>query len=486
MSLRNVVIGLLLLGFVGALSYKAYEGSALNKLGNIYNDNVLKELASIESNEKIEENSDTYDYIDKLYSDKYETYQEGIDLIDQIKKSNKLTIDSQEGYISLITKNKERIIADKSTLYGAAGVKYKKLMKLLTEYYDHEIQIAKESLIDEQYFETLNDVKKDSLKFSLYVEQNTDKNGDINYRSLYSSFAYLEKYTKADHKFKNEDEIKTLFPKGYDYLTKQRDYFKIYYLLTKDVANDDKESAAYKYERSKKVSADLNPDMESILGETSEWLEKTKKSVELVAERVLLVKELEQIAKKNPFVRKPVLWEEDVEICQLYTLKTAIFQDITGGSPEAETVEELLKELETVSPKTLEMDGAFDISKLEYTNREASLDFICHGNNPETKFTFKIEKVSSSEPVIDTSSSTSMMDEKESLAIVAKVGKLISLPKGEEPTVATVTDKEKLSDQPFFKDAENGDKVLIYKQSSKAILYRPSTNKVIDVTSVNI
>jgi hypothetical protein len=59
------------------------------------------------------------------------------------------------------------------------------------------------------------------------------------------------------------------------------------------------------------------------------------------------------------------------------------------------------------------------------------------------------------------------------------VKKQISLPPGEEPMIATVTDKSKLQTQEFFKIAENGDKVLMYKHARKAFLYRPSTDRVI-------
>lgn len=70
--------------------------------------------------------------------------------------------------------------------------------------------------------------------------------------------------------------------------------------------------------------------------------------------------------------------------------------------------------------------------------------------------------------------------------IIAKIGKLMELPTGEEPTLATVSDITKLAGQPFFSRAKNGDKVLIYTKVQKAILYRPSTNKIIEVATINL
>lgn len=74
---------------------------------------------------------------------------------------------------------------------------------------------------------------------------------------------------------------------------------------------------------------------------------------------------------------------------------------------------------------------------------------------------------------------------KETRDIVAKIGKLITLPQGEDPTVATVTDPEKLKSQPFFAQARKDDKVLIYANAKKAILYRPSINKVVDIAPIS-
>jgi cell division protein FtsB len=66
------------------------------------------------------------------------------------------------------------------------------------------------------------------------------------------------------------------------------------------------------------------------------------------------------------------------------------------------------------------------------------------------------------------------------------VGALVDLPSGETPTVATVSDSAKLKEQAFFELAQNGDKVLIYSKAKKAYLYRPSTNKMVNIAPVNI
>lgn len=69
--------------------------------------------------------------------------------------------------------------------------------------------------------------------------------------------------------------------------------------------------------------------------------------------------------------------------------------------------------------------------------------------------------------------------------LIEKVGTLMALPT-EKPTIATVEDTKKLAGQAFFKNAQNGDKVLMYAASKKAILYRPSIDKIMEVAYLNI
>lgn len=66
------------------------------------------------------------------------------------------------------------------------------------------------------------------------------------------------------------------------------------------------------------------------------------------------------------------------------------------------------------------------------------------------------------------------------------VAELADIPADETPTIATVNDAAKLQGQAFFINAQNGDKVLIFTKAKKAYLYRPSTNKIIEVAPINI
>lgn len=70
--------------------------------------------------------------------------------------------------------------------------------------------------------------------------------------------------------------------------------------------------------------------------------------------------------------------------------------------------------------------------------------------------------------------------EKETNMLMAELKKIMQVP-DERPVIATVNDKNTLkAQQAFFAQAENGDKVLIFSKARKAILYRPSTNKIIE------
>ncbi|MFA6415980.1 MAG: hypothetical protein WCW56_00655 [Candidatus Paceibacterota bacterium] len=73
-------------------------------------------------------------------------------------------------------------------------------------------------------------------------------------------------------------------------------------------------------------------------------------------------------------------------------------------------------------------------------------------------------------------------EDKQIAALEKKIGKLIVLPTGEKPILATIKDAAALSaQQPFFAGAQNGDKLLVYSQARKAFIYSETTGKLVNV-----
>lgn len=69
---------------------------------------------------------------------------------------------------------------------------------------------------------------------------------------------------------------------------------------------------------------------------------------------------------------------------------------------------------------------------------------------------------------------------------IDQVSTVYDLPEDETPSIATVEDKDQLAEQPFFERAENGDVALIYPEAELAVLYRPSSGQIVNVSTLTI
>ncbi|MEX0933723.1 MAG: hypothetical protein WD003_00485 [Candidatus Paceibacterota bacterium] len=75
--------------------------------------------------------------------------------------------------------------------------------------------------------------------------------------------------------------------------------------------------------------------------------------------------------------------------------------------------------------------------------------------------------------------------EQEILETVERAGRHILLPSGETPVMATVVDAAVLqAEQPFYQNVVNGDRVLVYQQAQRAIIYSPSRDLIVNVGPV--
>ena len=76
--------------------------------------------------------------------------------------------------------------------------------------------------------------------------------------------------------------------------------------------------------------------------------------------------------------------------------------------------------------------------------------------------------------------------EEEAKNVRKNVSKHAIFPEVEDATVATIKDTSTFKDQAFFKEAKVGDKVLVYAKSKRVVLYRPSIDRIVNMTELSV
>lgn len=77
-----------------------------------------------------------------------------------------------------------------------------------------------------------------------------------------------------------------------------------------------------------------------------------------------------------------------------------------------------------------------------------------------------------------------LLDTSDAVLVEEEVAKYFLIPNRESPSVVPITDAASMRDNPFFANAQDGDTVLIYHALGRAILWRPSEKKIVDVVPV--
>lgn len=81
----------------------------------------------------------------------------------------------------------------------------------------------------------------------------------------------------------------------------------------------------------------------------------------------------------------------------------------------------------------------------------------------------------------------SMSKEEKAKVVRENFGKIFNINES-DPTIATVTDVEKLkkANPEFYKDAKEGDNLIIITEKKLAVLYRLEENKIINISYVDL
>ncbi len=90
-----------------------------------------------------------------------------------------------------------------------------------------------------------------------------------------------------------------------------------------------------------------------------------------------------------------------------------------------------------------------------------------------------------SELVTDPNTAVSKIQQEQNSSILDEISKVYAIPEDETPTIATVQDVSKLADQTFFEGAQNGDILVVFSNSSQAVLYRPDTKQLVKVGPIS-
>lgn len=395
MPLRIViVVACVLLLFLG-IGYKFQEYNHLKNLVDTYQLVLTGKLTHIEEYNNSQEEG--YKHLKTYLSQKPNTpIKDTLSNLDQVIKSAKLIQGIVEDYEKRVKEDREKFQSIKKSrllLVGSAKGFSDKLLDSIDNYYQEEAKTAKNNNLSLDFSINLYETLKD-YSIALNYSATSAKLPAEKVATTFYELSSLEKYSRDDFSFRNEEEIKKLMPYEYEILTKYKQYLKSYYTVVKDYVNGNYDSAAYKATRLTTDASNLTVDW-SRIGEwdEAERVKRGKTILEDLITQLSLLKELKQNGiGKYPYVKEVTFNKKDLLLCHLYSYKKGIYNLVTSEYPKAKTIEDLQKELSTVSPKTNELDSEFDKDSMEFTNIDDKIEVICKDKEANKSYIFTTSK----------------------------------------------------------------------------------------------
>lgn len=395
MRIRVIIPALFLLFVILILGYKIYEYNQLKVIVKTYESNFVNELVLAEESNQI-----TEDFVETfttfLTQDPEASFSAVLTSYDDVIRIINIGDNKGIEYQREITENqKEYQNLNRSTfiLIGKPKGFSGNFLKVVDKYYQDESKSTLYSLMGTRLLKNLFQLLRDDA----IVRNHSDLIQDIkakDYASTLYSISSIEKYTEKDYTLPDENEIKKLYLYGSDVLGRYKDYLKAYYLVAKDYARGDYESSAYKYEKFKDVYANLTVDWDRLLGENDkDTLEIQKSVLEDLYNQIKLLEQFnEEGLGRYPLFETITFQNKDLILCHLYSYKTSLYNSITSKYPEAKTIDDLLNELDTIAPKTKDLDSKFDRSVMEFSNDEKKISFICKDKVADRSYRFVSSK----------------------------------------------------------------------------------------------
>lgn len=325
----------------------------------------------------------------KLKKTDNEIVDDGIFALNVLKEKNKQ-------YLSLISEHKELFVKEQKLsklLFGQRGKFVKDFLSNQIHYYDNIEQDSKNNLVDGDLILNMLTIGKDRNNLSSFTK--ITANNYKNYSKNFQLISSLEKYSRNDFHFVNEDEIKRRNSYGYEMLIRNKEYFSIYYQIVKDIVEGDYDSATYKETKLNSVTANFNFDMEKVFDANSESsLENSKLIADFALKQVELITGFKQNKLgKYPIVKEIDDWKESLFLCDTFPYRAGIYKTITNKYVKSTKLPDLLDEFNDAGIQVIKEDREFDSNLLTITNDDKKLIFTCIDKDSGEKFEKEVVKI---------------------------------------------------------------------------------------------
>lgn len=394
---------LLLLAFVLVLGvcYKYFEWDSLKKVMSLANSTMNTELSkSEEINQYF--NTDISPKLEYAFSDKVTSPEDFVVAMDELRAEIKITMDMDKGYLTLLENNRSQLAQLKlrrMLLIGKPRKFFNNFLTNLLDSYDAVIKQTEIDSIDNKFIGDYFMVSRDTALSNDFFNKAPPGFGPsmVSYvQTNFSKLGALEKYTKDDFRFTDEESYKTNNPYGYEILLKYKDYLKTYYFVMRDIASNDLDSAQYKASTLQEKLLAINVDNEKLFGEGDEKKNSLRKANLLsIAKMVEASKDFSEMGiKQYPMLGSVGVFNDDLALCGSYITKAAgLYKNITSKYPESTDSRSLVKELSKIEPNTDFVDSRFDYDVLQIvSNDERSIKFECLNKGDQRVYKFETIK----------------------------------------------------------------------------------------------
>lgn len=391
--LRDVLLLFFALILVASFSYKYFEWSFFNKLAKLHHFSIPNELSIIEKGNKLNEGAMTD--ITKLIDPK-STLDVRLKIYNELDGKINLILDNDKSYVDAIetnSKDYQALNLSSKLLIGERGKLARRIVSDQILYYEKEGSGAREVVVSDYLMKNIFAASADKTIMQIYDNKSASSPTKL-YPKYFSDVASLEKYTRSDFKFPEEDAIKQYYPYGYEALQNNKNYLSAYYAVIKDFVAGDYESASYKYTKLEDQYIKLNVDFDRLFTENeSAKQERSKKIIELVVDKDAAIKEF----KSRGFDKYPLLpniegWKEDLEMCQIYDVKGSLVSSISKKPIEAKDLNAYLDWLSEMNPSTATIDDSTDKSIIKFTNTDDNLTYQCLDKETGKEYIFVTSK----------------------------------------------------------------------------------------------